>query len=169
MTDKRSARGIHFGIIMIEVNERIDVPATREVVWSLLSDPRTVVECVDGASLGEQHEDGTFDATMMVKFGPARVTFRAKVGLELDPASMTGKVTARGKDNQGGTRFRTTMSFGVTEQAEGQGSAIPITAQVDISGKLASLVETGARLVVKRMTVDFAERFAARCSTANTA
>jgi carbon monoxide dehydrogenase subunit G len=154
---------------MIEVNERIDVPAARPVVWGLLSDPRTVVECVQGATLGEQHDDGTFDATMMVKFGPAKVTFRAKVALELDAAAMTGKVTARGKDNQGGTRFHTTMSFGVTEQAEGQGSTIPITAQVDISGKLASLVETGAKVVVKRMTADFAERFAALCSTTSTA
>lgn len=154
---------------MIEVNERIDVPAGRQVVWNLLSDPRAVVDCVPGASLGEQHEDGTFDATMMVKFGPAKVTFRAKVALELDAAAMTGQVTARGKDNQGGTRFHTTMKFAVTEQAEGQGSAIPITAEVDISGKLASLVETGAKLVVKRMTTEFAERFAARCGAASAA
>lgn len=154
---------------MIEVNERIDVPATPQVVWNLLSDPRAVVDCVPGASLGEQHEDGSFDATMMVKFGPAKVTFRAKVALELDAAAMTGRVTARGKDNQGGTRFHTAMSFGVTDQTESQGSAIPIVAQVEISGKLASVVETGAKLVVKRMTAEFAERFAARCTAASAA
>ena len=32
---------------------------------------------------------------------------------------LTGNVTARGKDNQGGARFHTTMTFKVVEQEEG--------------------------------------------------
>jgi carbon monoxide dehydrogenase subunit G len=154
---------------MIEVNERVEVPAPPRVVWELLSNPRAVADCVPGATLGEQLEDGSYDSTMLVKFGPAKVTFHARVALELDAAAMTGHVTARGKDNQGGTRFRTTMTFGVTEQADAPGSAIPIAAQVEISGRLASLVEGGAKLVVKRMTTEFAERLAARCSAAGAA
>jgi len=151
---------------MIEVNEQIEVTSARRVVWDLLSDPRAVVDCVPGAALGDQHEDGSFDATMTVKFGPAKVTFHGRVALELDTVAMAGYVTARGKDKQGGTRFRATMTFGVTEQTEPPGSTIPIAAQVEISGRLASLVEGGAKLVVKRMTAEFAERLAARCSVA---
>ena len=154
---------------MIEVNERIDVAAAPRVVWALLSDPHAVVDCVPGAALGAQQEDGSFDATMEVKFGPARIKFQARVALELDAAAMTGHVTARGKDNQGGARFHTTMTFGVIEQTDPPGSAIPIAAQVEITGRLASLVEGGAKLVVKRMTTEFAERLAARCSTASAA
>lgn len=154
---------------MIEVNERIDVPAAPRAVWELLSDPRAVVDCVPGAALGEQQEDGSYDATMTVKFGPAKVSFRARVSLELDPAAMTGHVTARGKDNQGGTRFRTTMNFAVTEQTEAPGTTIVIAAEVEISGRLASLVEGGAKLVVKRMTAEFAEQLAARCATPSSA
>lgn len=151
---------------MIEVNERIDVPSAPRVVWDLLSDPRAVVECVPGAALGEQQEDGSFDSTLTVKFGPAKVTFHARVALELDTAAMAGHVTARGKDNQGGTRFRAKMTFKVAEQAESPGSTIPIEAQVEISGRLATLVEGGAKLVVKRMTDEFSERLAARCAAA---
>ena len=36
---------------MIEVNERINVPALSHAVWQLLSDPRAVVDCVPGATL----------------------------------------------------------------------------------------------------------------------
>lgn len=149
---------------MIEVNERIEVPAAQQTVWQILSDPRAVVECVDGASLGEQQEDGSFDATLVVKFGPARVTFQAHVLLELNPAAMTGSVTARGKDSVGGTRVRATMNFGVEERTDAPGSAIPVAAEVEISGRLASMIETGANLVVKRMVGDFTERLAARCA-----
>ena len=151
---------------MIEVNEHVDVAAPPQVVWDLLANPHAVVNCVNGAKLGEQHEDGTFDASMVVKFGPAKVTFHTRIALELDAAARTGHVTARGKDNQGGTRVRATMRFGVVGQTDSPGSSIPITAEVEISGKLAHLVETGASLVVKRMTKDFSERLAEHLASA---
>lgn len=150
---------------MIEVNERIDVPASPREVWKLLSNPRDVIDCVPGAALGDEHEDGSFDATVVVKFGPAKVTFKAQVALVLDAATMTGQVSSKGKDNQGGTRFNAKMTFGVVEQAEPPGSAIDIKANVEISGRLASLVESGAKLVVKYMTGEFSKRLAARFST----
>lgn len=104
------------------------------VVWDLLSDPRAVVGCVPGAALGEEHEDGTFDGRLTVKFGPTKVTFRARIELAL------------GKDNQDGTRFRATMSFKATEQTEPPGSKILIEGENEISGKLAGLVESGAKI-----------------------
>ncbi len=151
---------------MIEVNEQIVVPAAPLVVWGILSNPRAVVECVDGAALGEQQEDGSYDATLVVKFGPARVSFKAKVLLEFDPATLSGKVVARGKDSIGGTRVQSTMKFNVTGQAEPPNSTVPINAEVEISGKLASLIETGANLVTKRMVADFTERLAALVTAA---
>jgi len=149
---------------MIEVNEQIEVPSAPRVVWDLLSNPHAVVDCVPGAALGDALEDGSFDATLTVKFGPAKVTFRARVAIDLDEDAMIGNVIARGKDNQGGTRIRATMSFRVTEQANPPVTTIPIAAQVEITGRLASIVESGATLVVKRMTAEFSERLAARCA-----
>jgi carbon monoxide dehydrogenase subunit G len=154
---------------MIDVNERVDVPSAAQTVWDLLSDPHAVVNCVPGASLGEQHEDGSFDGSLMVKFGPAKVIFHTRVALELDPATKTGHVTARGKDNQGGTRVRATMTFKVIEQTDPPGSSIPIEAQVEITGRLALVVEAGAGLVVKRMTREFSERLVAHCAGTATA
>jgi len=147
---------------MIEVKERIEVPSAQQAVWRLLSDPHAVVDCVPGAALGEQQEDGSYDATLTVKFGPAKVSFRARFTLELNEAEMSGVVTSRAKDNQGGTRVKTAMNFRGVEGAAPGSSAIPIDAQVEISGKLASLVESGANLVVKYMTKEFSERLAAK-------
>jgi carbon monoxide dehydrogenase subunit G len=151
---------------MIEVNERVDVAASPQVVWELLSNPSAVVNCVSGATLGDRHEDGTFDAGMVVKFGPARVTFNTRIALELDAAARTGNVSARGKDNQGGTRVRALMKFSVVETQDPPGSSIAITAEVEVGGKLAHLVESGASFVVKRMTTDFSERLAETLASA---
>ena len=149
---------------MIEINERVEVPAAPRIVWDVLSDPHAVVDCVPGAKLGDRLEDGSYDATVTVRFGPAKVTFRARVALELDSAAMTGHVSSRGRDDQGGTRVKTAMAFKVVAGQAPGSSAVPIDAQVEISGRLASLVESGAALVVKRMTGEFTERLAARCA-----
>ena len=154
---------------MIEVNEQVEVSASPRFVWNLLSDPRAVVDCVPGAALGEQKEDGSFDASITIKFGPAKVAFHANVALELDAAAMVGNVITKGKDKQGGTRFRATMNFRVVAQDQAAGSTIPIVAEVEVGGRLASLVESGASLVVKRMTSEFSERLAARCAEASAA
>ena len=153
---------------MIEINEQFDVPtAPPRVVWDLLSDPRDVVECVPGAALGDKHEDGSFDGSLTVKFGPAKVTFRARIELELDAAAMVGRVTSRGKDNQGGTRFVAAMTFKVVERAGEAGSTVVVDGETEISGKLAGLVEAGAKIVIKRMSAEFAENLAARCAGAS--
>ena len=148
---------------MIEINESFDVPGAKpRDVWNLLSDPHAVVDCVPGAALGEEHEDGSFDGSLTVKFGPARVTFKARIELDLNEEAMTGTVTSRGKDNQGGTRFRATMGFKVTEQEGNSGSTVLINGENEISGKLSGLVEAGAKIVVKRMAAEFAENLQAK-------
>jgi carbon monoxide dehydrogenase subunit G len=147
----------------MEIDETIHVQADPETVWSLLSDPRAVVECVEGATLGDRLEDGTYDAKMTVRFGPAKVAFGARVAIEMDHAARSGSVSSRGKDNQGGTRFAASTVFRVLVPDNGEGSAIRIQSQVEITGRLASLIESGAAIVIKRMTRDFSERLHARC------
>ena len=149
---------------MIEIHERFDVPASPDRVWEVLSDPHAVVGCVPGASIVGENEDGTLDASVVVKFGPTRVTFRVGAALELDEAAHRGRITAQGKDNVGGTRMRSTATFGVAP--EGSGSRVAIDGTVEVSGRLAALIEGGASVVVKRMSGEFAERLAARCAAA---
>src|SRR5689334_18946325 len=86
---------------MIEIRERFDVQAPPERVWEILSDPRSVVECVPGASIVSEGDDGTLDAAVGVKFGPTRVTFRVQAKLELDEAAHEGRLTGQGKDTIG--------------------------------------------------------------------
>lgn len=149
---------------MIEVHEQFDVPASPDRVWAVLSDPHAVVGCVPGASIVGQDEDGTLDTSVAVKFGPTRVTFRAKALLDLDEAARRGSISAQGKDSIGGTRMRSTATFGVTPGPGGRGSHVAIDGNVEVQGRMASLIEGGASIVVKKMAGDFAERLAARCA-----
>jgi len=151
---------------MITVNERIEVASTPQEVWAVLSDPNAVVECVEGAVLGDKQDDGSFDAKLTVKFGPAKVAFAANVLVEYDEPNKAGSVTARGKDSISGTKFRTSMQFKVEGQDTPPQSTMPIKAECEITGRLSSLIESGANLVIKRMTASFAQKLAERCGGA---
>jgi len=71
-----------------------------------------------------------------------KVTFRGRIALEIDDAAMIGYVTARGRDKQGTRASRQKMTFRSDALKEAAGAAVPIDASVEVSGRLASVVET---------------------------
>jgi carbon monoxide dehydrogenase subunit G len=149
---------------VIGLSERFDVRSTRERVWAILSDPHAVVSCVPGAAIVAENDDGTFDATMSIKFGPTTIPFTARVAVKLDEASVRGRVEATGKERVGGTRIHIESIFAVAAELDPSLVSVNIRGSVDVVGRLATLIEGGAALVVKRMSGDFAERLAALCA-----
>jgi carboxylesterase len=150
---------------MIEINETFTVAAPPAEVYAVLSDPHAVVECVAGAGLGEQHEDGSYDGTMTVKFSALRISFAGRVALELDDEARQGTVKASGRDGQGGTKFQATATFRVEPEDGGASSRVHANGDVVLSGKLASVIENAATAVVRRMTADFVEALSVRCAS----
>jgi uncharacterized protein len=147
---------------MIELDEQFEVLAPPRTVWDMLADPHAVVGCVPGAAIVGRQPDGSLDTTLSVKFGPLRVAFQARTTLELEPDRMHGRLSARGKDNQGGARFSASASFDVV--AHPSGSTVVLRGLVEITGRLATLIEGGATVVVKQMSAEFSECLRARCA-----
>jgi carbon monoxide dehydrogenase subunit G len=147
---------------VIEVDEHFDVAAPPVTVWELLADPYAVVGCVPGAAIVTENEDGSLETTLTVKFGPVGVAFQAHAVLELDPEAMRGRLSARGRDKQGGARFQASATFGIVPGETG--STVTSHGEVEISGRLASMIEGGASVVAKRMSAQFAECLRARCA-----
>lgn len=147
---------------MIEVNEQFHVPADPDAVWAVVREPHQVAACIPGAVLEDEHEDGTYSGSILVQFGPARVTFRATVNFVIDEVGRIGRVEGRGKDTAGGTRANMAFSFAVAPD-EG-GTQVAGQGEVEVKGKLAGMIEAGASIVVKRMLGEFSDRLMARCA-----
>jgi len=150
---------------MIEIREKFTVPAPPAEVYAVLSDPAAVAECVQGASLGETHEDGSIDGMMTVKFSAMRVVFKGRFRLDLEPEIMRGTLTASGKDGQGGAKFTATASFDVAPGDEGTSSDVAAAGEVVVSGRMASAIASAAGAVVRRMTAEFVEALSRRCAS----
>jgi len=148
---------------LISIAEEISVPSPPDKVWAVVSDPSAVVSCIAGAELGAVHEDGSFDGTLVVKFGALRVKFAALISLELTEAECEGRLSARGRDGQGATRFNGGATFRVAEDRVPGHSLVTMAGEVNLTGKLASLIESGAGAVVSRMTKEFSAQLIERC------
>jgi len=150
---------------MIEIDETFTVAAPPDEVYKVLSDPHAVVECVQGAALGETHEDGTFDGFITIKFSALRIKFTGVVGLDLDEPNRRGTMTASGKDGQGGTKFNVAAEFAVHAGENDRTSVVTAKGDVNLRGKLASVIENAASAVVERMTADFVDALSMRCAS----
>ncbi len=133
---------------MISIAEEISVPSPPDKVWAVVSHPTAVVSCIQGAELGAVHDDGSFDGSLLVKFGALRVRFAAQISLELAEAELEGRLSARGRDGQGATRFSGSARFRVAESQDPGHSLVTLAGEVNLAGKLASLIESGAGAVV---------------------
>lgn len=119
--------------------------------------------CIPDCALGEQREDGAFEATIRTKFGGIRVRFRALVHVATDGATSVGRIHGTGVDQQGATKVRGAAEFAV-RPAPGDSSLVEFTGQVEISGKLAGVISAGASRVVKRMSTEFAANLSTACA-----
>ncbi|MFD7567355.1 SRPBCC domain-containing protein [Streptomyces tendae] len=152
---------------MISITEEIAVPSPPERVWEVISDPSAVVSCIGGAELGASHEDGSFDGTLAIRFGGLRVKFAARVSLDLDEPEHEGRLTARGGDGQGATRFSAGATFRVVEGDTPGTSRVFCDGEIKLNGKLAKLIEAGAGAVVSRMTKEFTDELVKLCATSS--
>lgn len=149
---------------MISITEEILVPSPPGRVWEVISDPSAVVSCIGGAELGPSHDDGSFDGTLAIRFGGLRVKFAARVSLDLDESAHEGRLTARGADGQRATRFSAGATFRVVEGDTPGGSRVFCDGEIKLNGKLAKLIESGAGMVVSRMTKEFTEQLVQKCA-----
>jgi carbon monoxide dehydrogenase subunit G len=149
---------------LISIKEEILVPSPPQRVWEVISDPSAVVSCIGGAELGPSHDDGSFDGTLAVRFGGLRVKFAARVALDLDEPAHEGRLTARGADGQGATRFSAGATFRVSEGQTPGSSRVFCDGEIKLNGKLAKLIESGAGMVVARMTKEFTDELVKACA-----
>ncbi|MFK0170498.1 SRPBCC domain-containing protein [Streptomyces sp. NPDC090306] len=149
---------------MISIKDEIALASPPRRVWEVISNPPDVVSCIGGAELGASHEDGSFDGTLAIRFGGLRVRFAARITLDLDESAREGRLSARGADGQGATRFNAGATFRVTEGETPDSSRIHVDGEIKLNGKLAKLIESGAGVVVTRMTKEFSEQLVKRCA-----
>ena len=141
----------------MDMQGEVRIPAAREIVWEALNDPEVLRECITGCQSLEKTEDGNFEATVQVKVGPVKATFKGAVRLENVAAPESYAIVGEGK---GGTAGFAKGSADVKLTEDRGETVLGYTVDAKVGGKLAQI---GARLVnstAKKYATEFFDKFA---------
>ena len=138
----------------MKISQEFVVARTPDVVWDLFQDVPSVAQCLPGAELTGQSEDGSYDGKLSVKLGPMAAAFEGKATVTPNPAARTATIEGKGVDKKGGSRGQVKVLYAIVP--EGTGSNVTVDADVTLSGPVAQFGRTGLiNEMSKRLIVDF--------------
>jgi uncharacterized protein len=147
----------------IKVESTFVVSAPVDDAWRFLIDVPRVVPCMPGTELTEALDDRRFRATARLRVGPVELAFGGEGELyDVDPASRTAKLRAKGRDTKGRGAFQAEMAFGLTPR--GEETLARVDADLTLSGSVAQYGR-GAGIVkgvAEQLTAQFAQNLSAR-------
>jgi uncharacterized protein len=142
---------------MTSIREEITIPSPPDVVWPLLSDPAVVASCIPGATLTKTGDDGAYQGTVRVKFGPTVATFRGEARLTYDHAARRCTIEGRGIDGRGASRA---LASGVVEASGGETTTLKAEGNFTITGPLETFANAGGIHLAHAILTEFAENIA---------
>lgn len=123
----------------MQIEKRFVVQTSTDRVWAFLTDPGRVAQCLPGAAITGQDEDGTYRGTITVKVGPISSSYKGKLRFErLDPAARTAEIVASGQDvrGKGGADLR--MTSQLTERSPNE-TEVVVVQNINVTGILAQM------------------------------
>ena len=143
----------------MKMNGEFRVPTDRETVWRALNDPAVLKECLPGCQEIEKTSDTEMTATLVIKVGPVKATFKGGVTLsDLDPPN---GYTLSGQ-GQGGTAGFASGEAKVNLVEEDGATVVQYDVDAKVGGKLAQigsrLIDSTAKKLAKQFFDSLAEK-----------
>jgi carbon monoxide dehydrogenase subunit G len=142
---------------MISIREEITIALPPDRVWPLLSDPAVVAACIPGVTLTKAGDDGAFEGSMRVKFGPTVAQFRGEAKLAYDHNARRCTIDGRGIDSRGASRAN---ASGVVEASGTEATLLRVEGKFAVTGPLETFASAGGVHLARAILVEFAESVA---------
>lgn len=136
----------------MNITQEFVVARPPSVVWEFFQDVPSVAQCLPGAALTDQADDGSYQGNLAVKMGPMSAAFEGKCVVEPDPATMSATIQGRGVDKKGGSRGQVKVLYRVS--AEGDGSRVEVDADISLSGPAAQFGRVGLINEMSKRLID---------------
>src|SRR5438876_8040143 len=142
---------------MISIREEVALAMPPQVSWPILSDPAIVASCIPGAVLTKSGEDGTYQGTMRVKFGPTVAVFRGEAKLAYDHSVRRCTIQGRGIDGRGASRAN---ASGTVEATGDHATLLKVEGHFNVTGPLETFANAGGAHLARVILAEFAENVA---------
>ena len=129
---------------------RVSVPV--DEAWSVLTDLERIAPCMPGAELQEVEGD-EYRGVVKIKVGPITAQYKGRASFQsLDADEHKAVLKAEGRDTRGQGNASATVTAEL--QAEGSGTSVRITTDLNVTGKVAQfgrgvLADVSAKLLAQ--------------------
>lgn len=144
----------------MKIDNEFDVGVPVERAWQALTDLEGLAPCMPGAQLtGVEGE--VYRGRVKVKVGPVISQFAGTARfVEKDEAAHHAVISAVGKDTRGAGNASATIDARL--RAEGTGTVVTVTTDLNISGKLAQFGSGMIKEISEKLFAQFVENVEAR-------
>jgi carbon monoxide dehydrogenase subunit G len=140
----------------MRIENAFEVEAAPDEVYALMLDPARVAPCIPGAEVLGERSDESYDARVMVKVGPVKMSYAGVVSIvEHDDGARTAAMRARGTEARGQGNVDATMRMAVVER-EGGGSRVSVATDMRVTGRVAQMGQGIMQDVAARMIGEMA-------------
>ena len=129
-----------------------EVPAPRQTVWDAFLDPARLKQAIPGCEKLEAIGPDEYKATMKVGVGGVKGTFEGKVKITEKKPPESYKLAVEGTGGPGFVRGETVITL---SDAEGGGTRVAYSADVQVGGLIASVGQRMLGGVAKMMADKF--------------
>lgn len=152
----------------MKIEHEFTVARPPDRVWEFFQDIPSVAQCLPGAEMLGQSEDGSYDGKLSVKLGPMAASFEGKATVAPDAQARTATIEGKGVDRSGGSRGQVKVTYQIVP--EGTGSKVGVDADVTLSGPVAQFGRTGlVNEMSKRLIGEFVDCLEAKLAADNPA
>lgn len=132
-----------------------------DAAFAMLVDLQQVAPCVPGGEIDPPDADGVYPGRVAVRLGPMRFVYAGRVRIaERDPVLRTAVIEGEGRASGGSDTARVRSLIEV--MADGRGSRVRITTDLDIKGRAAQMGQGVITEVSRRLVSQAAECIGAR-------
>lgn len=122
----------------MQLVDEFTVAAPPERCYAFLLDLERVAPCVPGGEIGTPDDAGTYPGKVSVKLGPMKFVYAGTVRIaERDDAARTAVIEGQGRASGGADTAKVRSLMEVL--AEGAGSRVRMTTELDIKGRAAQM------------------------------
>ncbi|MDX6534887.1 MAG: hypothetical protein QOF68_2631 [Gaiellales bacterium] len=145
-----------------------DAPAPADDVYQAMLDIKSVAGCLPGATIGDEQEGGAYEATIVVKVGPIRLTYGGNVTIaDRDDDACLATLVAEAREQRGQGTARATITMQVEPQEHG--SKTLIGTDLTVTGRVAQMGQGIMQEVANSMIDQFAACLSQRLNKAEPA
>jgi uncharacterized protein len=147
---------------MMEFDGHFSLPRPITEVVALFADVERVSAFMPGAHVEGRDENGWYLGSMVLSFGPKRITLRGKVNCIIDCEKMVGSIEGRAAADLRAARVSGRLEYTLSEDRSGSrpGTIVHLTVKSDLQGVLAQFAKAGGIPVLNALMKEFARRLA---------